>query len=56
MQSYMRIFGQEGIGRPDLEAETEVAAIKNFLAKKMEGKALNLRSSLSWCSSTTRLL
>ncbi|MBK6791215.1 MAG: hypothetical protein IPG80_01440 [Anaerolineales bacterium] len=40
MQSYMRIFGQEGIGRPDLEAETEVAAIKNFLAKKMEGKVV----------------
>ncbi|MBI3169375.1 MAG: hypothetical protein HYZ22_12900 [Chloroflexi bacterium] len=35
MQSYMRIFGQEGIGRPDLEAETEVSAMNKFLAKKM---------------------
>lgn len=35
MQTYMRIFGQEGIGRPDLEAEGEAAAAKKFLAKKM---------------------
>lgn len=35
MQAYMRIFGQEGIGRPDLEAESEAVAAKKFLAKKM---------------------
>lgn len=35
-QAYMRIFGQEGIGRPDLEAETEMRALKKFLAKQME--------------------
>jgi hypothetical protein len=35
MQSYMRIFGQEGIGRPDVEAESEVSAAKKFLAQKM---------------------
>lgn len=34
-QSYMRIFGQEGIGRPDLEAAGEVAAMKKFFAKNM---------------------
>ena len=40
MQSYMRIFGQEGIGRPDLEAETEVSTLKKFLAKKMAENAI----------------
>ena len=40
MQSYMRIFGQEGIGRPDIEAESEVASMKKFLEKKMDGSAV----------------
>lgn len=33
LQGYMRIFGQEGIGRPDLDAENEVRSIKKFLDK-----------------------
>lgn len=37
MQSYMRVFGQEGLGRPDIEAEGEVQAVRRFLEKKMEG-------------------
>ena len=36
LQSYMRIFGQEGLGRPDLDAENEVQTLKKFLAKKMD--------------------
>ncbi len=32
---YMRIFGQEGIGRPDLEAEAEVEIVKKFFKKNM---------------------
>lgn len=39
-QAYMRIFGQEGLGRPDLEAESEVRALKKFLAKKMDESAI----------------
>lgn len=35
MQAYMRIFGQEGIGRPDLEADSEISRAKKFLEKKM---------------------
>ena len=31
IQGYMRIFGQEGIGRPDLEAENEVNVMKNTI-------------------------
>jgi len=36
LQNYMRLFGQEGIGRPDLEAESEISSIHKLLAKKME--------------------
>lgn len=36
MQGYMRIFGQEGIGRPDLEAENEVNTVRKFLLKRMD--------------------
>lgn len=35
MQAYMRIFGQEGIGRPDVEADSEVTVAKKFFAKQM---------------------
>jgi hypothetical protein len=35
-QGYMRIFGQEGIGRPDLEAEAEINSLRKALAKEME--------------------
>lgn len=37
MQSYMRIFGQEGLGRPDIEIDKETASLKKQLAKNMEG-------------------
>jgi hypothetical protein len=33
---YMRIFGQEGIGRPELEAEGQVQVLKKFFKKNME--------------------
>jgi len=35
MQAYMTIFGQEGIGRPDLEIENEISALKKYLAKEI---------------------
>ena len=36
LQNYMRLFGQEGIGRPDLEAESEINAIHKLLSKEMD--------------------
>lgn len=36
MQTYMSIFGQEGIGRPDLEFSNEADSLKKFLTKHME--------------------
>jgi len=47
MQAYMSIFGQEGIGRPDLEAEGEINAVHKLLAKKLnEGEIPEVRAAL----------
>ncbi len=35
-QSYLRVFGQESIGRPDLEVGAQAAALEKFLKKKFE--------------------
>lgn len=43
----MSIFGQEGIGRPDLEAEGEIAAVHKLLAKQLnEGEVPEVRAAL----------
>jgi hypothetical protein len=36
VQAYMKIFGQENLGRPDVEAENEIRTLKKFLAKHFE--------------------
>jgi len=36
LQGYMRIFGQESIGRPELEMESDINAIRKHLAKHMD--------------------
>ena len=36
MQMYMRVFGQENIGRPEIDAENETLTLKKFLLKKMD--------------------
>jgi hypothetical protein len=36
LQSYMRIFGQEGLGRPDLEIDSEIHSLKKYLLKHIE--------------------
>ena len=35
LQGYMRIFGQESLGRPDLEAASEVATLEKFFKKTL---------------------
>lgn len=37
MQAYMQIFGQEGLGRPDLEISTEIDSLKRYFSKEAEG-------------------
>ena len=40
LQGYMRIFGQEGLGRPDIEIDNEIKSLKKFLLKQMEESEL----------------
>jgi hypothetical protein len=40
MQAYMSIFGQEGLGRPDLDAANQVDSLKKQLAKNMDAGTL----------------
>jgi len=36
LQGYMSIFGQEGLGKPHVDARDEVAALQKFLTKRLE--------------------
>lgn len=40
MQRYMTIFGQEGLGRPDLEAASQTEAVRSHLVRKMDEKTV----------------
>jgi len=40
LQNYLRIFGQEGLGRPDLDAEHHIAVLSKFLEKHADGNLL----------------
>lgn len=40
LQAYMSVFGQEGLGRPEVDAENEVQTLRKFLAKKMDESAI----------------
>jgi hypothetical protein len=40
MQGYMRIFGQEGLGRPDIEIDNEIKSVKKHLLKHMDESEL----------------
>jgi len=47
LQVYMSILGGEGIGRPDLESENEIEAVKKLLAKTLsENEIPNVRAAL----------
>lgn len=37
LQGYMRIFGQESLGRPEIDAENEVQTLIKFFTKKLDG-------------------
>ena len=40
LQSYMRIFGQENLGRPDIEIDSEIRNLKKYFEKHMDGSAI----------------
>ena len=45
LQSYMRIFGQEGMGRPDIEIENEIRSLKKYLREELWMNPKFLRST-----------
>ena len=36
LQSYMRVFGQESLGRPDVEIDNEIRSLRKHLAQQMD--------------------
>jgi hypothetical protein len=47
LQSYMRMFGQENLGRPDLESEAEIDSARRYLTRVLpEGTELPQVNSL----------
>jgi hypothetical protein len=40
LQGYMRLFGQEGLGKPDVEADVETASVKKLFERKFEGSTI----------------
>ncbi len=47
LQTYMRLFGQEGLGRPDLEAGAETERLRRHLARILPEEALpEIRAAL----------
>lgn len=44
---YLKIFAQEGLGRPDLEISSDIAAVQTFLQKNLpDGKAPEVQAAL----------
>ncbi len=57
LQSYLRLFGQENIGRPEIESESGIASINRYLTRIMpEGSEIPpIRSLLLFTSSKVEL-
>ncbi len=57
MQGYMRIFGQEGIGRPDLEAAYQTEALQKQLQKSLgDGDAPPVNVALVFSSESMEIV
>lgn len=55
-QAYLRFFGQEGLGRPDLEAEAEIASLKRHLARHVdEDEIPPIRAALVFTSEQVQI-
>jgi hypothetical protein len=51
LQAYLRLFAQEGLGRPDLEIGAEVENIRKYLAKSLnEGGVPDIQAALIFTS------
>lgn len=57
MQNYLKIFAQEGLGRPDLDAQNEKENLKSWLTKHMpeEGKLPEVQAALVFTNPRTEI-
>lgn len=56
MQAYMSIFGQEGLGRPEVDIAAEASSLKKFLAKQMDEQEIpEIQSALVFTNDETEL-
>jgi hypothetical protein len=56
LQGYMRIFGQEGLGRPDVELDAEIQSLKKFFEKEMdEGETPEIQAAMVFTSDTVEI-
>jgi hypothetical protein len=56
LQNYMRLFGQEGLGRPDLEAEAEINALRKSLSRELaEEEIPEIKAALVFTSEETEI-
>lgn len=56
LQGYMRIFGQEGLGRPDVELDAEIQSLKNFFEKEMDGAEIpEIQAAMVFTSDTVEI-
>lgn len=54
---YMKIFAQEGLGRPDLEVSSEIDSVRHFLGKHFEddGKIPSIQAALVFTNANTEI-
>jgi len=55
-QGYMRLFGQEGLGRPEAELDSEVQAIKKFFGQNLDEQQVpEVQSALVFTSDSVEI-
>jgi len=56
LQGYLRIFGQESLGRPELEIESEIHSLRKYLSKRIEEAEIpEINGLLVFTNDTTEL-
>jgi hypothetical protein len=53
---YLKLFAQEGLGRPELEVKDEIRRVQEYLAKSLEGVSLpDVRAALVFTNPTVEI-
>jgi hypothetical protein len=56
VQGYMRLFGQEGLGRPDVELDSEIQSVKKFLGQHFdESEIPEIQAAMVFTSDTVEI-